>query len=119
MASNEELVSLEDVHIDELLQHVMDSKGSELRIAPGFPPCVRVHGRLKAITAYENFSAQIMWRLINDLLTNEQMRQLESEGQLTFFYTTADATAYYNVLVFRVISGTCAQFHLLLPLNPV
>ncbi len=97
----EEKVALDEIHLDELLQHVIDSKGSDLHIAVGKPPCVRVHGVVKPVSAYENFRAPVVQRMIYDILTDEQIQRFENEMELDFAYTTADAAARFRVNAFK------------------
>ena len=97
----EEKYPLDEIHLDELLQHVIDSKGSDLHIAVGKPPCVRVHGVVKPVSAYENFRAPVVQRMIYDILTDEQIQRFENEMELDFAYTTADAAARFRVNAFK------------------
>ena len=65
------LRSLEDAHIDELLHLVHDTKGSsDLHIAVGLPPVLRVDGKL-LMAPYEAFTPQTSQRIVYDILTDE------------------------------------------------
>ena len=97
----DELYELDDVHIDELLQHVVDAKGCELHLSTGTQPGVRVHGIVKRIDAYERLRTPVLRRMIDDLLTDEQIEELDEQFRLNFDYTTADALARYNAITSR------------------
>ena len=97
----QEKYPLDEIHLDELLQHVIESKGSDLHIAVGKPPCVRVHGVVKPVSAYEDFRAPVVQRMIYDILTDEQIQRFENEMELDFAYTTADAAARFRVNAFK------------------
>ncbi len=65
------IYSLDNVHIDELLSHVVDSKGSELHIAADSHPMMLLGGSLKTMDFYEKLSESSLGRLVADILTNE------------------------------------------------
>lgn len=112
----EELYKLDDVHLDELLQHVIDSQGSELILAPEKPPAIRFllfDGEVKEIRAYENLRAPILQRMIEDILTDQQIGQLKRETKLSDSYTTADVSARYEFEVTCDGAGMTAKFFLL------
>ncbi|PQV64929.1 pilus retraction ATPase PilT [Abditibacterium utsteinense] len=96
-----EKVSLDEIHIDELLQHVLDTKGSDLHLAVGKAPCVRVHGNVKEISQYEVIRAPVIQRIIYDILSDEQIQRFENDLELDFAYTTADAGARFRVNAYR------------------
>ncbi len=96
-----EKISLDEIHIDELLQQVIDLKGSDLHLAVNKPPCVRVHGKIKELSQYEFFKGPNMQRVIYDILTDEQIQRFENEWELDFAYTTADGAARFRVNAYR------------------
>ncbi len=96
-----EKIPLDEVHIDELLQFVLDTKGSDLHLAVNKPPCVRVHGNVRELPQYEPFRAPTLQRIIYDVLTDEQIQRFENDWELDFAYTTADAAARFRVNIFR------------------
>jgi twitching motility protein PilT len=93
--------SLDEIYIDELLQHVLDTKGSDLHLAVGKPPCIRVHGNVKELSAYEALRAPVLQRIIYDILSDEQIQRFENDLELDFAYTTSDAGARFRVNAFR------------------
>ena len=96
-----EKYELDEVHLDELLQHVIDSAGSDLHLAVAKPPCVRVHGIVKEISAYEKMRAPVLQRMVYDILSDEQIQRFENEMELDFAYTTADAGARFRVNIYK------------------
>ncbi len=96
-----EKISLDEVHVDELLQHVLDTKGSDLHLAVGVPPSIRIHGKVKQLTEYENFKASVLQRIIYDVLTDEQIQRFENDLELDFAYTNADGTSRFRVNAYR------------------
>ncbi len=96
-----EKIPLDEIHIDELLQHVIDMKGSDLHLAVNKPPCIRVHGKMRELSQYDMFKGPMLQRVIYDVLTDEQIQRFENEWELDFAYTTADAAARFRVNAFR------------------
>ena len=112
-AQPEQLYELDEVHLDELLQHVIDSKGSDLHLAVNKAPCVRVHGIVKEITAYEKLRAPVLQRMVYDILSDEQIQRFENELELDFAYTTADAAARFRVNIFKDKSALAAAMRII------
>jgi twitching motility protein PilT len=98
-ASSARLRSLEDAHIDELLHLVVDQDASDLHIAVGLPPILRVDGKLLQ-APYEGFTPQTSQRIIYDILTDEQIQKFESTFELDFSYALG-RTSRFRVNVFR------------------
>ncbi len=103
---------LSDVHIDELLEIVVGRNASDLHIAVGIPPVIRVDGELYATnyTAFHELSSQ---RMIYDILTDEQIQRFESTFELDCSYALGKA-ARFRVNVFRD-KGTVAGAFRLIP----
>jgi len=96
-----EKIALDEVHLDELLQHVIDLKGSDLHLAVNKPPCIRVHGKIRELAQYDVFKGPGLQRIIYDILTDEQIQRFENEWELDFAYTTADGAARFRVNAYR------------------
>ncbi len=97
---------LDDAHLDDLLRAMHEKGSSDLHIAVGIPPIVRVDGGLIPL-AFEKVSATDAQRLIYDILTDEQIQRFETELELDFSYQLA-RTARFRVNVFRD-KGNCAM----------
>lgn len=97
---------LDDSHIDDLLLAMHDKGASDLHIAVGIPPIIRVDGALVPIP-FEKVSPQASQRLIYDILTDEQIQRFETHMELDFSYQLA-RTARFRVNVFRD-KGNCAS----------
>ena len=101
--------SLEDAHIDELLHLVVETKGSsDLHIAVGLPPVLRVDGKLLQ-APYEPFTPQTSQRIVYDILTDEQIQKFESTFELDFSYALGRLSRF-RVNVFRDKGTVAAAF---------
>jgi len=87
--------NLDEVHLDELLELVVKKNGSDLHLAVGLPPVIRIDGKLLA-TNYPVLDPQHTQRLVYDILTDEQVQKFESDYELDCSHQL------YNISRFRV-----------------
>jgi twitching motility protein PilT len=99
---------LDDAHIDDLLRAMHEKGSSDLHIAVGIPPIIRVDGALIPIP-FEKVAPQDSQRLIYDILTDEQIQRFETELELDFSYQLA-RTARFRVNVFRDKGNVASAF---------
>jgi twitching motility protein PilT len=107
-----ELKPIHDVHIDELLDIVVEHNASDLHLAVGLPPVIRVDGSLRK-TRYESLTPQIAQRMIYDILLDEQIERFETDMELDCAYQL-QKIARFRVNVFRD-RGTVAAALRLIP----
>ncbi|MBV9852449.1 MAG: type IV pilus twitching motility protein PilT [Armatimonadetes bacterium] len=92
--------SLEDLHLDELLELIVAEKGTDLHITPGIPPIIRVNGELLP-TNYENCTPRDTQMMMYSILTDEQIQKFESTWELDFSYAPASRVARFRVNIFK------------------
>jgi twitching motility protein PilT len=73
------------VEIQEILQLVIDKGGSDLHLKVGLPPIIRVSGKLTK-TEFEPLTKDECQRLIFQMLTGDQRKQLEQTFELDCSY---------------------------------
>ena len=95
-----EVLSLDEVYIDELCAKVMELGASDLHLAVDRPPCVRVHGKIKELSEYEAVRPAVIQRMIYDVLSDEQIQRFENDLELDFAYT-AQHVARFRVNAYR------------------
>ena len=93
-------ISLDEVHIDELCAKVVELGASDLHMAVGLPPCVRLHGKVMPLSEYEVFTPTHTQRIIYDILSDEQIQRFENELELDMAYT-AQHVARFRVNAYR------------------
>jgi twitching motility protein PilT len=71
-----------DLHVNELLERVVDLGGSDLHLTSGIQPSVRVHGELKPLTEFPEMNGSEIRRMIYAILTQKQRERFESELEL-------------------------------------
>ena len=71
--------------IEEILERVVEQKGSDLHISVDLPPIIRIDGALQRLDA-PPLSSDDVETLLFPMLSNEQRRRLEQEWELDFSY---------------------------------
>jgi twitching motility protein PilT len=100
---------LSEVHIDELLELVVELKGcSDLHMAVGLPPVYRVDGDLFQGN-YTKFTPQVVQRMSYDILTDEQIQRFETDMELDFSYQLGKSSRF-RVNIFRDKGSVAAAF---------
>ncbi len=108
-----ELLSLAEVHVDELLERVQETGSSDLHLSVGKPPCVRLHGKIRELAEYEEVKAPVIQRIIYDILSDEQIQRFENDLELDFAYTLADKTARFRVNAYRDKGNVAAALRII------
>lgn len=109
----EELLPLEEVHIDELLERVIETGSSDLHLCVGKPPCVRLHGKIRELAEYEDVKANVIQRIVYDILSDEQIQRFENDLELDFAYTTATKSARFRVNAYRDRGNVAAAMRII------
>lgn len=71
--------------IEDLMEQVIESGGSDLHISAGLPPYIRISGKLTP-TEYEPLTPEQCQRLIFSMLNNTQRKNLEQNWELDCSY---------------------------------
>lgn len=71
--------------IEDLMEQVIASGGSDLHISTGLPPYIRISGKLTA-TGHDPLTAEECQRLIFSMLNNTQRKNLEQNWELDCSY---------------------------------
>ena len=104
-------ISLEGIHLDDLLCLVAEKKASDLHLAVGVPPVIRIDGELLSST-YEIVQPNILQAMVYAILTDEQIRIFETTYELDCSYQLADI-ARFRVNIFRDKGNLAAAFRLI------
>jgi twitching motility protein PilT len=87
-------------HIDELLECLLELKGSDLHLAAGAKPAVRVDGALRAVDRFGRLSSDRIKQLVYDILSEKQIAAFERELELDAAYAIP-ARSRFRMNVFR------------------
>ncbi len=102
-----------EVHsIDELLSGMHELGASDLHVAAGSPPLVRVHGELHPLEDVPPLEADDTQQLLYRILSTEQQKRLEIERQIDMSYAIS-GVARFRVNVFFQRDAIGAAFRLI------
>ena len=75
-----------DIDFADLLMEVVGRRASDLHLAAGSRPLVRVRGRLTRLEEYPELSPQDTREIVYSILTGDQRQRLETDWQIDFAY---------------------------------
>ena len=79
----------DDLHINDLLELVIQWRGSDLHLASGSPPVVRVNGDLRPIPELPVLNGSQIRQMVYSILTQKQREKFENELELDTSYALA------------------------------
>lgn len=97
--------------IDQLLQIVKEAKATDLHLATGSVPIIRVNGRLEK-TRHKNLTSQNIKQLVYEILSDDQIRQFEKNGDLDVAYGVK-GVARFRINIYRMHGGIGAAIRLI------
>jgi twitching motility protein PilT len=95
-----------------LLTEVVERKASDLHIAAGARPTIRIRGQLRALEQYPKLSVSDTREIIYSILGNDQRQRLETDWQLDFAYSIP-TLARFRVNAYYQRSAIGAAFRLI------
>jgi twitching motility protein PilT len=102
-------------HIDELLEHCLLMGGSDLHLAAGAKPTVRVNGVLVPIMGYGTLHGDMIERLVYAILNDRKIASFENELELDTSYSIPGKSRF-RMNVFRQ-RGTMGAVLRTIPFN--
>jgi twitching motility protein PilT len=95
------------VEIKELLQEMLEQGASDLHIAVGTPPMLRVNGVLRPVDSIPNLSPSDAKEIIYTILNDDQIKEFEAEKELDMSFGV-DNLSRFRVNVYRDRGSTVA-----------
>ncbi len=102
---------IEDTHIDELLELVVQQNGSDLHLAVGLPPVLRLDGQLFA-AHYEPLQPMDVQRICYDILSDEQIQRFETDWELDLSHQLHQLSRF-RVNIFRDKGNVAGAFRVI------
>jgi twitching motility protein PilT len=96
----------------DVLLEVVDRRASDLHLAAGVPPMVRVRGRLTALEDYPILTPNDTREIVYSILSNDQRQRLETDWQVDFAYQIP-GKARFRVNAYFQRSAIGAAFRLI------
>ncbi len=75
------------LNVNVLLDRVLDLRGSDLHIAAGSPPAIRVHGELRPLTEFPELNPSQIREMLYAIITQKQREKFENDLELDTSYT--------------------------------
>jgi twitching motility protein PilT len=95
-----------------VLTKMVEDRASDVHLTPGFPPAIRVRGRIAPIDDYPPLSPQETREIVYSLLNDAQRKKFENNMQLDFAYAIP-GVARYRVNCFFQRGAISAAFRLI------
>jgi twitching motility protein PilT len=78
----------------EVLTRMADERASDVHLSPGFPPAIRVRGRIVGLDEYGPLSAQDTRDTVYSMLNDDQRKRFESQKQLDLAYAVPGVSRF-------------------------
>src|SRR5258708_33219848 len=88
------------IHIDQLLQMLVDKEASDLHLRVGEPPVMRIHGDLKRLDGFEPLNDADMGDLLYGMMNDERRVRFEQNMELDMSYQVPGLSRF-RVNIFR------------------
>jgi twitching motility protein PilT len=98
--------------IDELFRYLKDNKGSDLHMAAGLEPRIRVHGSLESVRGWPVQSHADLLSLLRELVNDTQWEAYTGCGDLDFAYGL-EGVARFRANFLRQENGCGAVFRII------
>src|SRR5918997_1092895 len=95
-----------------VLTKMVEVRASDVHLTPGFPPAIRVRGRITPIEDYAPLSPQDTREIVYSLLNDAQRKKFETNLQLDFAYAIP-GVARFRVNCFFQRGAISAAFRLI------
>ena len=92
-----------------VLSHMVEMKASDVHLTPGFPPAVRLHGKIRPMDGFEPLSAAQTRDVAYSILNDDQRKRFENNQQLDMAYAIP-GVARFRVNVFFQRGSVSAAF---------
>ncbi|NUM56820.1 MAG: type IV pilus twitching motility protein PilT [Candidatus Hydrogenedentes bacterium] len=98
-----------DISIRELLQKMTEQGASDLHIAVGTPPILRIHGLLEPLHEYPKLAPEDTQELIYSVMSEEQIASFETDRELDMSFGI-EGLSRYRLNVYRDRGSVVAAF---------
>jgi twitching motility protein PilT len=104
--------TMEDLHIDELLNEMVDLNASDLHLSQASPPVLRIDGKLIRMH-FEDVSPVQAQRMMYEIISDENINKFETTHELDFSYALPRGRARFRVNMYREKGAVAAAFRLI------
>ena len=111
-ATTEAGVDENDISLNDLLLHVLDTGASDLHLTSGARPSIRLNGELKQLEGEPILTPPVIQRVLYAALTQKQREKFEEELELDFAYSVP-GRARFRVNLYRQRDALGAAFRII------
>jgi twitching motility protein PilT len=97
--------------LDAFFQVMLEQRASDMHLAVGAPPILRLQGTLKKVE-YPPFTDEVLRPMLYEILTERQIEQFEKTHDLDLAYS-APGIARFRVNVYQKFTGIAAAFRII------
>jgi twitching motility protein PilT len=101
-----------DIQLNDLLMHVLDTGASDLHLTSGARPSIRLNGELKQMEDQPILTPPVIQRVLYAALTQKQREKFEENLELDFAYSVP-GRARFRVNVYRQRDALGAAFRII------
>jgi twitching motility protein PilT len=98
--------------IDELFRQLRERGGSDLHLAAGLEPRIRVHGELRPVEGRSALAHEELLELLHEIAVEDQWRDYRQSGDLDFAYSL-EGVARFRANFFQQENGAGAVFRMI------
>jgi twitching motility protein PilT len=101
LASIEDVLPVEDIHLDDILRCAIERKASDIHLTVGLPPIARIDGEVVPLP-FSVLQAADTRRIVYDVLADENVQKFEQTHELDFGYGVSGLGRFrFNVYMQR------------------
>jgi twitching motility protein PilT len=101
-----------DIVLNDLLMHVLDTGASDLHLTTGARPSIRINGELRQLEEHPILTPPVIQRVLYAALTQKQREKFEENLELDFAYSVP-GRARFRVNVYRQRDALGAAFRII------
>jgi twitching motility protein PilT len=98
--------------LHELFHYLLDNKGSDLHLAAGLEPRIRIHGSLEPVAGWPVLAHEALCGILREIASEEQWQDYEGCGDLDFAYGM-EGVARFRANYLRQENGAGAVFRII------
>ena len=99
----------EELHVNQLLNEVLERGGSDLHLTAGTHPVVRVHGEMCPLTDFPVLNGSQIRQMVYSIVTQKQREKFENELELDTSYTLPGKSRFRMNLFLQRDSVGCVM----------
>ncbi len=112
MTMEHELSMEQEFDFAEVLKRMVDVRASDVHLTPGFPPAMRLRGKITPMDNFPVLTAQHTRDVVYNVLNDDQRKRFENNNQLDFAYVIPNV-ARFRVNCFMQRGAVSAAFRLI------